>query len=221
MAVTSNTFIDGATGANQFDVLRFFFARQQAKVRTATVVQVLSVTTSGAVAPVGFVDVQPLVQQIDGIGNTTNLPPVHNVPYLRVQGGTNAVILDPQVGDLGICVFADRDVSAVKSTKGVAAPASNRSSDLSDALYLGGILNGVPQQYVQFDAQGITVLSTNAVTLQAPTITLQGDVTVTGSQTNQSTITASGEVTGNGIKLSQHVHTGVTSGTSTSGLPQG
>lgn len=231
MSDSYQTFLDGSTGASRFDVLRFFFRRQQAGIRIATIVQVLAVTNSGAVSAVGFVDVQPLVQQIDGAGNTVNLPPVYNVPYLRIQGGTNAVILDPQVGDLGICLFADRDISAVKSTKAMAAPGSNRSSNLSDGLYLGGILNGVPQQYVQFNSSGITVLSPNFVTVKAPNMKLDGVVEVTGAttfdstvhvkgaQTNDTTITATGEVQGNGVKLSTHLTSGVTTGSSNSGPP--
>src|SRR5574337_1469350 len=135
-ADSSTTFRDGATGTSQFDVLKFFFRQQTAKLRIATLVRVLAVSNTGGVAAAGTVTVQPLVQQIDGSGNTTNLPPIYNVPYFRLLGGANAVILDPQVGDLGICLFADRDISAVKTTQKLSAPASNRRSSLADALYV-------------------------------------------------------------------------------------
>jgi len=230
----SNTYARLVAGATQFDVLRFFFRQQLAKVRVTTVVKVLAVTNDGDVSAVGFVDVQPLVQQVDGIGNTVNLPPIYNVPYLRIQGGTNAVILDPQVGDLGIAVFADRDISSVKSTKAIAAPGSNRRNDLADALYLGGILNGVPQQFLRFSADGIEAVSPTKIRFQAPNIEadastqfkvvsddiqLQGPVHITGAQTNDSTIDAVDEITGKGVHLSTHTQSGVTTGGGTSGPP--
>lgn len=227
----SHTYSTDVAGVTQFDLLRFFFSQAQARVRIATIVQVLVVTNDGDVSAVGFVDIQPMVQQVDGAGKTVNLPPIYHVPYLRLQGGTNAVILDPQVGDIGIAIMGDRDLSSVKSTKGIAPPGSARRNSLADALYLGGILNGVPQQYVQFNSSGITVLSPNFVTVKAPNMKLDGVVEVTGAttfdstvhvkgaQTNDSTITATGEVTGNNVKLSTHPHSGVTSGSSSSGPP--
>lgn len=242
-SASSYTFRESISGATHFNVLDFFFRRQQARVRIATVVEVMAVTNDGDVSAVGFVDVQPLVQQVDGLGNTVNLPTVYHVPYLRLQGGTNAIILDPQVGDLGIAVFADRDISAVKSNKKVSPPGSRRSNDLADALYLGGILNGVPQQYVQFNDDGITVNSPSNVTAQIGTdsdaarIVMDGDgivlsfggnsitinddgIAVSGPQTNDSSITAQGEVIANGTTpLHTHEHSGVTTGSGTSGPP--
>lgn len=230
--MSANTFRGVATGSAQFDVLKFFFGQQQAKVRIATVVQVLAVTNDGGVTAVGFVDVQPMVRQVDGVGNTVDLPPIYHVPYLRIQGGTNAVILDPQIGDIGIALFADRDISAVKSTKAVAAPGSSRRNSLSDALYIGGILNGVPEQYVQFNSDGITVNSPTFITVKAPNMKLDGIVEITGAvtmddtlhvkgdQNNDGDITAIGEVTGKDVHLSTHIQTGVTTGGGMSGPPE-
>jgi hypothetical protein len=159
------------------------------------------------------------VHQTDGAGNVTALPPIYGVPYLRLQGGTNAVIIDPVPGDLGIALFGDRDLSAVIATKAAAAPGSNRRNSLADALYIGGILNGAPQQYVRFSAEGIDLVSPTAIKATAPTITLDGAVHVTGAQTNDSTIDAEGDVTGQGTSLHTHKHTGVTSGSGQSGPP--
>lgn len=230
--MSANTFRGAATGSAQFDVLKFFFSQKVAKVRIATVVQVLAVTNKGDVSAVGFVDVQPLVRQVDGVGKTVDLPPVYHVPYLRIQGGVNAIILDPKVGDLGIAIFADRDISAVKATKALAAPGSSRRNSLADALYMGGILNGLPQQYLQFNDSGITVLSPTFVTVKAPDMKLDGNVEITGDvtmdktlhvkgdQNNDGDITAIGEVTGKDVHLSTHIQTGVTTGGGESGPPE-
>jgi hypothetical protein len=216
---------DGASGANDLTRMKFLIQAFMATVRTTTLVKVVAVTNAGDVAPVGTVDVQPLVNQTDGAGNITPLPVLYGLPYLRIQGGTNAVILDPQVGDIGVAVFGDRDLSAVIATKAQAVPGSRRRHSLADGLYLGGMLNGTPQQYVRFTASGITVVSPQIVTIQAPNVKVQGNLEVTGTTqldqavTANSTITASGEVKGNGIPLSTHKHTGVTTGSGTSGMP--
>lgn len=204
---TFNTFGEAADLANQKNQLTFAMRRFMDSVRIATIVRVISVTNDGGVSPVGKVDVQPLVQQTDGAGNVVTLPVVYGVPYMRVQGGTDAVILDPKVGDLGIALFGDRDLSAAVETKNIAPPGSSRRNSLSDALYIGGLLNGTPVQYVQFEASGITVKSPTKVTIEAPTVAVQGDMTVSGTVVTQSTITASGEVKSGDIGLQAHHHT--------------
>lgn len=217
---TSNIFSTAGDFANEFTRITYFMRRFMDSVRTATIVKVLAVTNNGGASPVGTVDVQPLVQQADGEGNAVPLAPVYGVPYMRIQGGADAVILDPKVGDLGIAIFGDRDLSIVETTKDVGAPGSARRYSLADALYIGGLLNGTPVQFVQFEASGITVKSPTKVTIEAPTVAVQGDMTVSGTVVTQSTITASGEVTGNGKQLSAHKHTGVTTGSGVSGPPQ-
>lgn len=163
----TGSYFNPAAGANPLTAWAFAFRAAMARVRTATVVKVLAVTNDGGVSAVGSVDVQPLIQQTDSAGNVMALPVLYGLPYLRVQGGTNAIILDPQVGDLGIAVFADRDISTVSSTKKEGPPGSNRRNSLGDGMYLGGILNGVPEQYVQFNTTGITIVSPNKVEIDA------------------------------------------------------
>lgn len=179
-------------------------------VRTATLVQVVSVTNDGGLEPVGLVDVQILVKRVDGAGQVMDAGIVYNVPYVRVQGGANAIILDPQVGDIGIALMADRDISSVKATKAAAAPGSNRKHDMADALYLGGVLNGEPQQYVRFTAEGIELVSPTKVTVRAPDVALVGNVAASG-----------GTLTHNGVSVgATHVHPGVQSGPATTQPPQ-
>jgi hypothetical protein len=150
------------------------FAVQQAlnRLQTATLVRVDACTNSGDLSPVGFVDVTPLVNQIDGSTppNPTPHVTVFGLPYLRMQGGASAVIIDPQPGDIGVAVFASRDISKVKSTKAQANPGSFRSFDFADGLYLGGMLNGTPQQYIKFSSDGITILSPENIILAGATI---------------------------------------------------
>jgi hypothetical protein len=185
-------------------VIRQFMGR----VNTATIVKVTAVTNSGGVEPVGFVDVIPMVAQTDGVGNTTPHAVIHKMPYTRIQGGTDAVILDPKVGDLGIAVFAQRDISAVKQNKDASPPGSFRRFAYADGMYIGGLLNGTPAQYVRFSSEGIEIKSPTKVTIDAPDIVLLGDVASTGTFTN------------NTVNISStHVHGGVQTGGGDTAVP--
>jgi hypothetical protein len=171
------------------------------------IVKVMAVQTDGGLAAAGTVDVMPLVKQVDGVGNATSHGTIFGLPYLRIQGGKNAVIMDPLVGDLGLAIIADRDSSSVKTNKAESTPGSKRRFSLSDGIYVGGILNAVPEQYVMFTDAGIKIADKNSNVLEMTSsgIAMTGNVTVTG------TITATGEITkGSGltkVTLGQHQHT--------------
>ncbi|HUW47048.1 MAG TPA: phage tail protein, partial [Dehalococcoidia bacterium] len=76
------------------------------------------------------------------------------------------------VGDVGVTVFADRDITAVKNTAKQANPNSNRRFDVADGLYLGGMLNGIPSQYIQFLSNKIQITSPTEIDLNAPLVTV-------------------------------------------------
>ncbi|TNH43827.1 phage baseplate protein [Photorhabdus luminescens subsp. sonorensis] len=166
------------------------------RIGTVTICRVIKVK-NGGVNPVGYVDILPLVLQVDGAGNTYDNATVYNVPYFRYQGGKNAVILDPKVDDLGFCFTASRDISKVKRVKGSAPPGSKRKYDMSDSLYIGGLLNGAPSQYVHFLDSGIDVVSTGVVNIKGTKIVLDAPVEAT------STIQARSDITDNTTSNSQ------------------
>lgn len=144
------------------------------KMQTATIVRVEAVN-EGATGAVGTVNVKPLVMQMTASGEAISIATIYNVPYFRLQGGINAVIIDPQVGDIGLAIFASRDISAVKRTKAESAPSSLRKYDLADGLYIGGFLNGAPEQYIYFKPDGgIKAVSTGDFEIEA-----EGDIKMT------------------------------------------
>jgi hypothetical protein len=170
---------------SHFNAIAFLIKAMTGQLWTATLVKVVAVTGGGgAVALAGTVDVQPLVNQLDGQDQATPHGTIFGVPYFRAQGGANAIILDPLVGDLGIAVFADHDISSVVANKGAANPGSRRRFSPSDALYLGGFLNAVPTQYLAF-AGGIDV--------ESPGVAFSGNVTV-GSGWSGSFPTGTGQI---------------------------
>lgn len=205
------------------DVNNITFLVQQtlARMQTATLVRIEKCSNTGGIAPVGYVDVTPLVNQIDGADNPTPHVTIYNLPYLRMQGGSDAVIMDPKVGDIGCAVFASRDISKVKSTKKQGNPGSRRQYNFADGMYLGGMLNGTPTQYIQFSAAGIEIHSPTAIVVNAPTVTINAAVTLNGtlSQTGGGTASFSGDVTAQGTSLHTHAHGGVQPGSGQTGVP--
>lgn len=168
-----------STTHDEYNTLMFAVAQALTKVQTATLVKIVACTNDGGLSPVGSVDVQPLVNMRAGDGTIVPHGVVYGLPYLRVQGGTNAVIIDPEVGDIGIAVFASRDISSVKANKAQANPGSFRVFDWADGLYLGGVLNGTPEQYVMFSGAGLKLVSPTKITLQAPEIDIEAATKVT------------------------------------------
>lgn len=164
MAETSNPLALPSDFDSEQNGLNFAIQQAMLKLQTSLPVRVMAVRNAGLV-PVGQVDIQVLVDMVDGQGNTVQHGTISNVPYFRLQGGTNAVIVDPSPGDIGMACFCSRDISSVKSVKDAAPPGSWRSHDFSDALYLGGFLNGTPTSYVQITDGGILVHNTSGVKL--------------------------------------------------------
>jgi hypothetical protein len=151
-----------------------------ARANSATLCVVTKVA-GGGVGPVGRVAVHPTVNQLDATGTAVPHGEIQDVPYFRLQGGANAVIIDPQVGDKGLLVFCDRDISAVKAAGGEQAnPGTRRRNDMQDAIYFGVWQGGAPTQYVHFTPGGIVLHSPTKVRIEAPVAELTGEMRVTG-----------------------------------------
>lgn len=208
------------------------------KMATSTLVKVVACTNSGGVSPIGTVDVVPLVNQVTGDGQTVEHGTLYRLPYFRLQGGQNMIIIDPAPGDIGLAAFCSRDISAVKADPEQAAanvghggtpPGSAREFNLADGVYWGSFLSGtpqLPQQYVQMNAEGVRVVSPTSVRVEAPSVTIQADATditgtlhIGGNVTGDGTAVFQGDVTGQGVSLHNHLTGGVTPGGGQSGLP--
>ena len=140
-------------GLDDFNIVSFIFDQLLSGVATAQLFQVQTVTPGAGLLP-GVVSGQIMVNQVGADGTAVPHGPIYNIPFFRLQGGKNAVINDPVVKDIGIAVFAARDISSVKANKAISNPGSSRSYDYADGLYFGGFLNGTPTQYVQFVNDG-------------------------------------------------------------------
>ena len=223
----TDTANPGSTGAGQLgpndftdDFNKHLFLIRQILRRLDVMkpVKVVSVTGGGgAIAAAGTVSVQPLYTQLDGLGNAVQMGQVNGIPWWRLQGGPNAIIADPVAGDMGFVICADRDISSVIRNAGSANPGSFRSHNIADGIYVGGILNAAPTQFIAFTSSGLTIqdLNGNVIAFAAGGITITGNVTINGN------LTTTGNTTSGTIDLEHHVHTGVTTGSGNTGPPTG
>ncbi|MHA1040042.1 Gp138 family membrane-puncturing spike protein [Enterobacter ludwigii] len=199
-----------------------------------TLAIVTSVNESGEV-----VSVKPMVEGFTGGGDLIPNSVIHGVPVWRLQRGASAVIMPPVEGDIGLIAICDRDITAVKKTKQSALPGSNRTHSYSDAIYLGGVLNAEPSQYVKFANDGIDIVSPLVVNvngdiisinaesraeINAPEILLNGQVgqgegSYGGTAHFKNKVTSDVDFQAGDISLVGHRTSGVQSGTGTSGTP--
>lgn len=194
---------------------KFIIQQLISNVHTMIPVKVISVSIpEDTLSPIGRCEVQPLVQQVDGNNNVYGRGQIINVPYLRVQGGKNAVVLDPVKDDIGLCGFCERDISMVKRTGAEAAPNTRRQYSLNDAVYMFTMMGDTPEQYVHFMQNEIHIKATNKIVLDAPMVEATGQIQAQGI------IKSMIDVFANAISLLTHKHGGVQSGGSDTGEPK-
>lgn len=159
-----------------------------ASLNTGEMVEVVAVEDVG-LSPVGFVSVKPLTLRTNADNENVELGVINNVPYFRLQGGGDAIIIDPKKGDIGYCGFCSRDISIVKRLRAMAPQSVSRFSDISDAFYFGGWSKITPTQYIQFLDNGINIKSTGDININGLVIKSDGTL-----------------VLANGVVVDTHVH---------------
>lgn len=177
-----NQYQDKGTGPSAINAA---IRRHIAELGTDGLVQVKAVHPGNGLA--GKVDIQPLTHQQDSSGVSVPHGTIYGVPYMRVQGGTNAFIVDPVIGDIGFMVVAGRDQTNAVANRAPSPPASFRQHSMSDCVYVPGFLNNDPSQYVRVAGNGITV--------GAPTTQVTGSLSVGNGATGSFTTPSGATVT--------------------------
>ncbi|HDM8409128.1 TPA: phage baseplate protein [Yersinia enterocolitica] len=162
-------------------------------------IEIVEVTAVGGAAPNLVVDVIPLVTRTDQSGAMIPNSEVFNVPVWRLQRGNSAIIMNPVPGDIGMIAVCDRDNSLARSNRRQSVPATNRAHSKSDAIYLGGLLNNEPSQFIEFADGAINITTPNPVNItcstanitapdgvemQTPLLHVSGNITADGNITD-------------------------------------
>lgn len=204
---------DGNGGVNPLQ----FAIRQMLRneVSTAKIVKVMAVDATACT-----VDVQPMVEQVTPAGTPVPHGIIHEVPYGYEQAGNCLIQIDPVVGDIGMAVFADRDITRVKRTRQAATPQTLRAHHISDALYVRTLWSSQePAHKIVFDQKnGIAITSSVTVTVNAKT-QFNGDMQVSGDITATGTVTGQTDVKAASISGKSHTHP-VTAAPGETGAPE-
>ncbi|WP_041270455.1 Gp138 family membrane-puncturing spike protein [Frateuria aurantia] len=167
-------------------------------------------------------------QTSDGVSTAVPYPVLVDVPVQFPRGGGAALTFPIAEGDECTVHIVDRAIDGWFESSGIQPPSSKRRQAISDAFAVPGSLSKPARlqniststaqlrsvdgkTYVDLDPTGqvVKITAPGGLVIDAPSVKCSG------------TVTASGEITGNGIPLSTHTHSGVQSGSSSTGKPQG
>ena len=178
------------------------------EVETAWVGRIDSCDTEGS-GPTGSADVTPMTAQSDAEGQALPMVSVPALPHTRLQAGKVGIIINPVPGDRVVCVSCKGDISTInRGTDSPQRPGSFRTFDQSDSVIVGTLHTKEPTTFIQLeqdetiyikapdkitietDAE-IIIKSAGDVTIDAPKVSMTGDLNVTGN------INAGGHIHGN------------------------
>ena len=180
--------------ANDYAVTAFLIRQALAEIETCTPVQISAVHSGSGSPPAGgTVDVQLLLNLLDGNGNSQKQGIVYGLPYMRIGSGQWAIVADPVAGDFGFIVSASRDISNVTKTPGQANPGSFRHHSFSDGFFVPcGFSSAAPAGTIWLKSDGSLQLTTqDGVVIKSDG---SGYLTINDGHSN-SIVTASGGIT--------------------------
>lgn len=161
--------------------------------------------------------VKILFKRVLPTGTVSEYPVLVDVPVFTLQGGGGHLQFPIAAGDQGLLLFSDRNIDAWFSTGSAAPPNDARAHDLSDAFFLCGV-NSLASSMPAYDANvnlaipsGKKLVITGGAEIDAlgtQMLALKADVDNLLTFVNTLITT-----------FNAHVHTGVTSGSGSSGVP--
>lgn len=204
------------TTSSDYNGLNFSILKEIAQINTAEFVIVMAVNEDRTL------DIKPLLNALTPDNQSIEAATIYSIPYLRQQAGANGIILTPEVGDIGLVVYCQRDISGILSQKGQANPQSNRQYSNSDGVYVCSLVNLMrqPERYIEINNNQMTINGNVPLVVNAENVAINAPTAINGDLTVNGAINASGDVVGGGISLMTHIHSGVTPGDKTTGVPQ-
>ena len=172
------------------------------------------------------VDIQPvLMSYFFGQNVSTPRPIIRNVPFWTFRAGDTYISLPIKVGDTGLAIFCQRDISNWKETGGTVPLQSERVMDYNDAFYIpfmGSKAQAIPSynpDFIEIVKSGKKITVKDG-TLEAPeyeivakSLNISQNVVVGGTILSTGAITSATAVgLADGTQLGTHVHSGVQRG---------
>ena len=168
--------------------------------------------------------VQPLVRLLTTDNRQIGRAPVASVPVMQFGGGGVALSFNLRAGDLGWIKANDRDVSVFLRTYAEAAPNTLRKHSFQDAVFVPDVMHGMA---INAEDESHAVLQTTDGSVRVAIWPDRVKITAgsVGLTVGPSASTFTGHVVMpdgasiGGIEFGSHRHTGVQSGSGTSGGP--
>lgn len=133
------------------------------------------------------VTVKPLIAQIDADNNKIELPEIFEIPYFRYSAGRTAVKLNPVAGDIGVLIVFKSDSSNIKTgNNSQILPNSFLNYPLYSGIYIGGMLNNDPENYIEIKDDSITINANKKIVINCQTAEINADseVNINSSKIN-------------------------------------
>lgn len=232
------------------DVAQSTYNNTLANVRTSLpgIIQSFDPDTVTCTVMIGVKAATPAPFESPESAQSVDYPLLMDVPVVFPRGGGVTLTFPVKEGDECLVVFSSRCIDFWWQSGGIQERADKRVHDLSDAFVIPGPQSQVKKisgistsaaqlrtddgaAFVEVATGGdITATTIGNVTINAPTITLNGDVTINGnlsqgmgasggSATMLGPVNVTNDVKAGGKSLTTHTHGGVQTGSGNTSAP--
>lgn len=176
---------------------------------------------------------KPLIRELvntNGTARYEELPELRDVPISIPRAGNWAITLPIKPGDECMVIFQDLCIDGWWFRGGIQNWNDLRRHDLSDAIAIFSPWSQ-PNIIPSYNTNNLEVrnldntvkisMGSNGVTMRFPQgCNIEGDITVNGDVTSTGTVAGQVDVIAGGISGKSHIHPGVTTGGGSTGAPQ-
>lgn len=209
--------------ASDLNALKYLVRHQILdSVNTILVVKVIAVNGDR-------IDVRTVLKDLADNGQLIDTYEIPDVPYIRWQYGLNAIKASPKVGDVGLLLISQQDISGLNKLLGGVCQTVGYYN-VGNGIYIGGLpeMNDPATQSIEFSDNDITITGTGTVNLNTKTdVTInstEGNVTINATGGNVTINTTTATVNATTINLGGDSGVGVAkigSKVTSNGLPDG
>jgi hypothetical protein len=193
--------LDPADNGSLAGVLQFVFKKMSQQVNGMLPAQVIAYDRT-----TNRVQVQLLIAQLTTSGATVSRPQLSSLPVLSLGGGGYTLNFPLTAGNLGWVVANDRDISIFLQNYSESAPNTTRMFSFSDGLFIPDVMTGftiADEDTTRCVLQNLDgsvkvtlgidpITSLGLITLKAPEVVIDANVTVTGSLAAEDGISVTG-----------------------------
>ncbi len=226
MSDTFNATRELSTDTTITGALNFFTNKKIQKINTLVLAEILTVDTVNK-----RLIVKSLINGVDSKNLPIDPPSIYDVPYCAIRGGTAGIITNYVVGDTVVVGFCQRQIDITKKTGKRSTPNLTRFHALNDAIVISHWSNTEPTIFVKITDNGVeinggsmqvAIETSGDITINSDNLNIQASDSISINATDKISLIApqieiNGELKINGIPFLLHTHSGVTSGTDTSG----